>query len=356
MALKKPMPGGIIGVIALSLLTISLLSSCTPSDSRTGGAEYRKGTEGLAISFLSNMPPDRMFDQGPLQVVVSMENKGAYDIEDARLYIHGYDKDIVDMKVKTNGNEKNPQVSGVDNGNYEPISNGDGAGDGTLTSVELKELKGRDINSPQQGGKALVEFTSDDIYLKNVDQYMFPISATLCYKYHTIAEESICIDPNPYTVSEKIKACTTYDVLPSGGQGAPVAVTAIEVHAMKGKMLLTIRVKNLGGGILFDSDSNNLDDCSPYSQKGLTYDKLDVVNLNSVKISGKDDPALDKCKGKIRLFDGEGSVVCEYVIKDATQAYTTPIRIELEYGYTTSITRNVEIVKVPGIKPGINND
>ena len=54
--------------------------------------------------------------------------------------------------------------------------------------------------------------------------------------------------------------------------------------------------------------------------------------------------------GKIRLNNGEGFIICsldDYAFEDATTAYSTPLTLELRYGYRSSVSKSLSIVKLP---------
>ena len=100
-----------------------------------------------------------------------------------------------------------------------------------------------------EGGLGNVEFKSGSIALPTgVDRYNPPLVATACYEYKTLASPEVCVDPGFYELTSEQKACQVQDFGLSGGQGAPVAVTFVNVDMVGSKVVFEIDVANVGGG------------------------------------------------------------------------------------------------------------
>jgi len=222
------------------------------------------------------------------------------------------------------------------------------------------------------GGFATAEFDGEIVADKiTVDQYTPTILATVCYPYATKASPTVCIDPFPFDDRQE-KVCNIGTQTLSS-QGAPVQVTKIEQEASTKKIQFKIHIKNVGGGdVIQTGNSKNLeggtlptlDRCSPLGNGLLDRKDFDRVQLNKVQIGSVDllkdaqgnfrnpklcSPFADGSDDIIRLFDGVGFVICTLTVDDLgsiQSAYTTPLNIELEYNYRSTISKQIEISKL----------
>ncbi len=309
-------------IIALSFIFISF--GCTDSTSDIS-ADYRKGTQGIEISFMQNMPPSEIYDNSPIELVVEVRNKGAHpQIQRATgwpiivtsegrgigtLYLDGFDDKIIMGMPKQ---ISIPTVYGK--GPYNPEG-----------EYDIVTFRGNVINLDVQG----------------LQEYDAKFMVTSCYTYETIASQTVCIDPEPYSISQRDKVCIIPDSYSfSGGQGGPVAVTKVEEKVYGDKIYFTITISNSGNGRVVDK--NKINTACPYS--------LDYSNLNKVQVSGKVSGYSLVCDqgGNINLLNNKGTIMC-YIPRPSTarSAYTTPIQINLNYGYTSSITKNIKIINTP---------
>ncbi len=308
--------------IIVILAICMMLAGCGSYSSRDENTDenYRTGTQGLAINFMNNMPPTKIYDDEPFQVVLEVRNRGATDIEsgsNSKVYISGFDSNII-VGIPSSG-----------------------------TAIE--DLDGKSIYN-RHGEYTTVDFegTISDLESKNIDNYNFRLLATACFNYKTIAEPAVCIDPDPYSSSDKEKACNGNTNPSVGSQGAPIQITSIDVESLKGRTKFKIHVSNAGGGTVFRHGYSYLDHCNPYDSTGLEYTDVDYVTLTKVMVSNTDIKGT--CKpvkdSQIRLIDGRAEIVCEYSGLSGP-AYTTPLIIELDYGYRISTSRNIEIIATP---------
>ena len=290
------------------------------------GVDYRKGTEGIVMNFMEDMPPTQMYDNMPIELGVEVRNKGAYPQPNP---ITGWAINVINPNVKGIGTL---YLSGFEN---KLIT-------GMPKQISIPELEGKNIYNPE-GGFDIVSFRGNIINFdsRNIDNYNANFLVTSCYNYETLASQTVCIDPEPYSTKQKTRVCTippSYSL--SGGQGAPVAVTKVEETVLSNKIQFKIYIKNLGNGEVIDKNRLNID--CPYS--------LDYTNLNKVYVSGKVSSYSLSCRpnNPIMLINNMGSVICT-IPKPAMSksAYTTPLQIKLEYGYSSSIQRSVEILNTP---------
>lgn len=299
----------------VAILLCLLLISCQTRDERTN-VNFRTGSQGLVLRFLPNLPPVRMYDDQDFNAVVEVWNAGASTVGGTdRLYISGFDPSI---------------LTGV-----------------TTFGQPIEEMEGKTLYN-LQGTQSYVDFKAIPIRLRsrNIDRYPFTMLATACYQYRTIASQNVCVDPDPFSPTAKEKVCMAAPVS-YGTQGAPIAVTTVDVEPSPGRVRFTIRVSNVGGGAVFQPGPQYLQKCSPYDSKGLEFGEIDMVRVNDVFVSGVS--ILPTCKSLdqgnlLRLFNGQGQFICELRAPRANPAIVTPLNVELEYGYRNTIATPVEVL------------
>ncbi len=294
------------------LIVLLGCAGTTTKDSTAQVSDFRVGTEGLSMSFVPNLPPPRLFGGEPFNAMIQIENKGTADFQPGSLFIYlsGFDPTI---------------ITGL-------YSTGQG-----LNEI----LRGRGPYMPK-GDVSAVNFNGRIAALP-VDKYNPTIMATACYEYTTTAGAQVCVDPNPYAPTSIQKVCTP-SAVSLGSQGAPVAVTSVEVNPSPGVTRFTIHISNIGGSTVFKP--GKLAECSPYGA-GLTFNDVDFVQVVDVKISGSS--IKNKCrpidKDFIRLTNGVASLFCE-LPKESLRgeaAYLTPLNVVLKYGYRQSISTSLDI-------------
>ncbi|MEM4239947.1 MAG: hypothetical protein QXM31_01980 [Candidatus Woesearchaeota archaeon] len=302
-------------LIVFGIVLIMLASGCTTKtvtkESAAFVENFRVGTQGLAMRFTPNMPPTRLFSGEQLSIVVELENRGTFPVGGPgdRIYISGFDPNI---------------ISGIS-----PVGE------------QIPLLEGR-TQFISQGGFDTVSFKANTRILQ--DKYPVTLLATACYEYETVATGNVCIDPNPYAPAIRQRVCVPQNIALGGGQGAPIAVNAIEVDASPGKTRFKIRVSNVGGGEVFRSGGDTLNRCGPGGMLG--FDEVDYVELEDVIVSGVS--IRGSCRpldqGHIRLTNKQGVIYCEFDRPPGDAAYVTPITVVLRYGYRDSIIQYLEIL------------
>jgi len=306
-------------IIFVLILLIIVSTGCTgirrrPDENQLPDEIY-KGTEGIKMSFVKNMPQAKLYDASTLSILLELENKGTSDLSGTKckLYLSGVDKNIVR-----------------------------GLEDEKLCS---SSLEARSILNPE-GGYNTQEFSSDNIQLPDyLDSLPQTILITSCYEYTTIASPIICIDPHLYEIGPVERACIVKNVPMSGGQGAPIAVTDVNVEmASKTQVAFNIKIANVGEGTALYRGANVFSDCpNSIDPKDYNIIAYDVEMTNGQKLSCSPEMSGDQ---RTRLVNGKGSIYCTFRIS-GDSAYPTPLRIILDYNYMESISKNIEIIKTP---------
>jgi len=302
-----------ISIIAiLAIILIISLTGCDNIRKDPDKVDEKKvytGTEGLAMQFMKDLPPSKIYDASTLIIVTEVENKGTSDLSGSKCiaHLHGFDDNI---------------IRGIDADKY--------CG---------KNLWEKSISYPE-GGRDTVEFSSDKLDLpKSVDSLPQKFILTACYEYETIASPIVCIDPQLYKIKAIEDACTVRDVSLSGGQGAPVSINTVEVDMIsENKVGFTIHISNVGGGTVL-RPGVSLTNCL----SNLDYDDYNIIDYDVDMTSGS---MIDCSPEKVRLVNDRASIYCTFRISGES-AYTTPLEINLDYNYLDSISKDVEIVNTP---------
>ncbi len=305
-------------VLVAAIVAILLLAGCQarqPVKDSGFVVEYRTGSEGLQLNFVDRLPPTRLYDTEDFNGLVEVRNKGAGAVGTAgdRVYLYGFDPRI---------------ITGIPS-----------------TGVQIPGIEGK-TQFNLDGGYDTVGFKG---VIRRITGERYPVTlfASACYGYDTQATGNVCVDPDPFSASLRPKVCTPTNV-GLGTQGAPVAVTSIEVEPRPQKAAFRIVVQNVGGGTPFRFGGEYLQKCSPYAQFGLEYNEEGYVRLDDVLLGEQSIKAtcrpLDN--GHVRLDSGRGVVYCEAAVS-GTSAYTTPITVKLRYGYRSIISKTFEVVKTP---------
>jgi hypothetical protein len=185
-----------------------------------------------------------------------------------------------------------------------------------------------------------------------LDQTTQHMLLTSCYQYTTFADPMVCIDPEP--TSDNRKVCVPRSRTWSGGNGAPVAITSIEQENTPKKVIFHINVKNIGTGTVYDP--GKLEKCSPYYPGRVTGEDLNIVYLGDVRIgttglrSTVNSNGMSCSPTVIRLDPNTktGSTTCVYPMEftQLKSAYETPLVVELWYGYSQALQKDVVIKRV----------
>ncbi len=300
--------------LLIMLIAFLLIYGCVGPIGRTEGKlnnDYRSGKEGIELSFLPDSPAQKIYELTNANIQLKLENRGAYDDPEGFVVLSGFDPEI----IKITETKKSLPSPFAGKSQYLPK--------GTMEILRFDE--------------------SGKIELPYSDSYKPTLMASACYKYKTIATPTVCIMPKAeYLVKEPVCRPGTTTM---SSQGAPVAVTKVEEELMLDKVNFIITIENIGNGYVFDE--SKIDSC-PFS---LSYKDMDIVELKA-KINGLGEAECTP-SNKIRLVDGTGTVYCNFVTRDPKSVYSTSLYIELSYGYYSTIKKQIEIVKLPGTKAGL---
>lgn len=317
--------GKILIITLCALLLVFSVAGCNKTGEKTDGTNFVGGPDGLVMSFVPNYPPGKIIltsTNEPISIIVEVKNKGTYPpqgdkFSNGAIHLSGFDTSIISI----------------------------------TSSKSIPEMDLPAVSNINPGGTDIAQFdgniNSNSIV---VDNYNPTILVTACYPYVTKAVSTVCIDPEPFDTKRE-KVCSTGNQnLPN--QGAPIAVTRIEQESARGKIYFKIAIKNVGRGDVLWGTADGVavvNRCNPNQGTKLERKEFDRVKLKKVKMGDSDRttncaPFIDGTPNRIGLFNGEGFVICSYDVPSTVQsAYTTPIDIELEYVYRSTISMPIQI-------------
>ncbi|MBI2576854.1 hypothetical protein HYV84_06565 [Candidatus Woesearchaeota archaeon] len=379
----KKLPLFIIGISIL-------LTACSSSifkrgqDSILTSEQKFTGSEGLVFEFFENAPPKEVFDKSPFPVGIRLHNKGACDIGVTD------PNDPLRCQSLTPGGGS-PEIDGIlsigfEDDYLEPPSSLQALLPGIVSSISASKLplapsrpptkgtiffslKGKDLED-SQGEKQVITFNMYSKPLSTLDPQTevreTPIIITACYKYRTSASADICVDTDVFGFKEKQKGCEVKPI-ELKDQGAPLAVTKIDPQMNPEKddpgftrPMFVITVENKGKGEAIQGNLGTIEGaCSSTPVGYKQWNRVDVqafvldrngkkeqLNCNLAEDNEPKD-RLNQLAGVINLKGKEDRIRCQFKEKIGNDAGTflTPLFIELDYGYTESISRTVKIKK-----------
>lgn len=328
-----------------------LITSCTsqPTSKKTKDVDVRVGLNGLTLEFLKNTPPAKIFEYDTFPVIIKVKNNGAYSIQGYEVAVLslGFEKDYTrTIQLQESGNVKKSSDS---------------------NNIAFFNIEGKS-NINVKGEEEVISYS---LQAGNIDPqseaHPSTVNAVLCYPYKTQLDTAVCIDPDISNIRPGKKACKIQDLVFGNGQGAPVAITKIEVSMLpmiseqgqESKVIIPqflIFIENRGQGTVIKKEKVN-EFCTQSSTK---HEDLNIVNVQA-SLSGKPlDCRKDKISAELRgeeiriedafvkLKDKKELVRCTLKegLPTTQDAYLSPLKIDLTYGYTQSISANYFIQKI----------
>jgi len=381
-------------IVMMILLAVAGCSGKKSNNSLTD-ADIRVGTDGLKMEFLQNAPPKNVFEGGSFPISLRIKNAGASNIgddpktedvvEQSGIVVFGFEKAYVGLvgNVKDKASNLNEEekialkTAGIDEVSLTSISTISQKKPEDLTDADKLLLEKFIETLTNLTAKKPIKISGKQIFNPNGDEDFIGITAwtkkiggqsetkpttifaTACYPYKTILDASVCIDTDVTGQRRGQKSCKIKDIDFGDGQGAPVAITKIETKMLpqedegKVKPHFIIYLKNAGDGQVIKNAAIE----TACSNKPLSYRDFNVLNimatLSGVELDCNPDESIGPGATEARLRDKEDMIRCTYEGKDGSigidanlDAYTAPLKIVLDYGYTFTISKDIIIEKV----------
>ncbi|MAG08718.1 hypothetical protein CMO89_04540 [Candidatus Woesearchaeota archaeon] len=322
--------------LTIFLITLFILGCQTQQSNIITYTDVHKGTDGLVMKFLPNAPPEEVYSKGIFVAAVELDNKGAFNIVGGHLALV-IEEDYMEI----------------------PDSAWDGASlTGGTGESKTFSLEGKSTLNP----KGRKDTITAKIKAKEIDtqseSHTSTVMISACYKYKTDLSTEVCVDTDPYSLTQKTKACEIGEERFSG-QGAPVAITKVETKMLpheeaginKVRPAFMVYIENKGNGEVVKNNKVG-EACSSVK---LEHEAFNTIYVRAF-LSGKELNCSPKERlegggvspeGYVRLKGKEDFVRCslEEGIGKEMGTYTAPLTVELDYGYTFSISKDVEILK-----------
>lgn len=308
-------------ILVLGIFFLIVLSGCkgTSSGKSITDEDVRKGFDGLSMAFTKNAPPDKVFEQSIFPIGVELKNRGASDIAKGFL-VMGFEKEYADA-VKE--------------------------------GKETFDIKGKSIFNINGDG----EFITLNVQAKKVgsqsETHPSTILATACYPYKTILGTSVCVDTDIFGKQLRKKACQAKDLEFSSGQGAPIAITKVEARMLPdadndpGKVIphFIIYIENKGNGEVVTEDKIE-DVCSKNPLGFKDFNRVTIKASLSDKELNCNSGETEKAEARLREKKAIARCTLKEGIPSNRDAFTSPLKIELDYGYTLTIPKDITIEKI----------
>lgn len=302
---------------ALLLLCLLTLAACAQNNGQQGpelaGSQFIGGTTGIVPEFLPGSPPDVVYDGGnfPFDVVVALNNKGEFHVpaENARVEISGIRGEEFGVSQASLVNHPDQDVLGRQL---------DSSGNVLETSPSYVEFSGLNHQQPIVGSSQT-----------------FPIQASVCYLYGTVASTQLCsrenlLNPRPGGI------CAINEDKTVSNSGAPVQVSSVRENTRAhDRVGFTFKVVHSGQGVIYkDGSGCDQNDRRLENQVGVRV----TTGLPGLACSGLDSGN----QGTITLFGGEKTVTCTQEIPTPAD-FEFPVTVELIYDYEERVTTQVQV-------------
>jgi len=324
--MKKLMP--------LIIILIFLVSCTNPlgggPDAPVTEVDIFKGTKALQAEFLESAPPKETYEESPVKIGLMVRNEGPYDIKSAYIAL-AVENQLMELKKPS-------------------------------SPLMTFDIRGKTVPQPVAEQETYFFDLETHNITKQSEKMTTTILTTFCYNYKTIANPGVCIDTDIYNLRPGDKPCEKEDVS-LDSQGAPIAVTLIESEMLPEgdkyvRPMFTIHVANKGNGEVLRPNKVK-DACSSSPESNITVQDYNTFDYE-VKMGGENDGIVLDCTPKLfRLKSDRDFIRCslprevEGVGKSGISvdeySYTTPLYIKLNYGYTFSISRTMDIKRRTGI-------
>ena len=296
----------------IMIVALLLLAACVPLIPTKQSIVIPKiyeGSQGVDVWFVQNAPPNDVFEGQLFGVAFSLENKGANDIENG-VYVIGLPNELTARE----------------------------------SVVGRFNLKGKSMFNPFGESKIIKISSRAGELAQQVARVPVGLGVDVCYPYHTELSTQVCINPEPTIVSKPKTVCTP-SAQSFSGQGAPVAITRVDVPQILPldnpaliQPQITLNIKNVGKGFVVDK-SRFADACTPRGGKDL---------FNIVRVSGwLSELSLDCHPQELRLSDKENTVVCSVPsgLEKARGNHLALLNLKLDYGYVDKKTKQIYVKK-----------
>lgn len=329
------------------LIFILILTGCgeIQTKTRVSDIDVYVGFEGIVMEFMKNAPPQTVLERSTFPILIKISNRGTHTIlpkealpEEKQAFI----------AVTTQPFARITSIEGYNIKRYQDKEN---VATFSLDGKTRLNLKGSETIATILAQAQKLEPQSQ--------QLQSTVTATLCYPYKTTLSATICIDTDYTGLKPVRKICSVKEIPFAKGQGAPIAITKIQplmlpVEVSQGKYdvkpQFTIHIEDKGNGNPIRISQYNRDCILSNTTTSATASSTTTTALNraAVRAFTRGNAELEcKSNGVIEFTDKKAVAQCEFKgsVPEKEDAYTTPLKVEVDYGYVSTITTNYIIQK-----------
>lgn len=328
----------------LCTLLLFLLAACGQQQAPI----YHTGSDGITLTFTPGMPPQTVYEDSVVPLVIQLANKGASDVN--------YSDIVFNMKG-------DPFYVNITPDSTYSFANAN-------TDSTQQQSPGPTVLHGKQDGWPNGEYINvQPVAMFNPipglrEQPSTQLFASICYKYATVLGISLCVDANAFNGNVQKQTCNA-TTLTFQNQGAPVAITSIEnrpspilVPGSGGapsrdlvQPIFILHIANVGPGSVLMASVNNTQQLITACSQGVTRHPSVMVNatLSNLQLQCQPNP--------VPLQENTGYTTCTLPASAsgtlAAPNYLAAFRAELDYVYSDSTSTNVEIQRAAGgVHPG----
>ncbi len=284
--------------VLILLLILTLLLGCGGTGDKSGTVNYKTGIKELEPVFEERFFPREAYQNSPLSLSLVLRNNAAYDTNNVRVSVVGFDNQ------------------------YVLINTPDAA---------IERIEGKDMFNPS-GGQEDVTFDANVKPLYGGAEYNTQnYRIYLGYDSKIEFAPTVCINPSLYELFDS--GCQVPNApISFGGQGGPLAVSAMRELIRSGytnEVEFRLTLRNQGKG------------------------KVKKVRLGEAKIGN--EPMVCELRGGRFITSREAAVdpllirqdmevICVKKLKDR-RSYLTPLFVELFYEYELDLRQQLTIRK-----------
>lgn len=302
----------LIPVLILALLAMGCEEGADTTPRKL--TDYVGGTDGLAIEFEEDAPPDEVFDdkEEDFFIALDIKNEGEYTIEEGGI-------------IAT--------LSGINKNDFSLAS---------LHKNSNFELERK--TEDRDGGRDTIDFGDASYSVDLASDFATKIIADVCYEYRTVAAASICLKKDTRQHKTADSCLISNEDINFENSGAPIQITDVdEASSGQNKIKLNFVIENEQGDSFYKPGAFS-NKCIPDdAQKEEDYVYVEVsdpagrLNFDCSALGGDN-------KGEVRLYDDKKQISCTLATTGLQDtAYEQLIDITVDYFYRGAISKDITI-------------
>lgn len=303
--------------VLIPVLIIALLAmGCETTEEETPRklTNYIGGTDGLAIEFEDDSPPEEVFDNSEEEFYIALDikNEGEYTIEEGGIVA---------------------SLSGINQNDF------------SLSSLHKKNnFELERIYEDREGGRDTIDFGEAKYKIDLSSDFTTKIIADVCYKYRTVAASSICLKKDTRQHKTADACAINNEDINFENSGAPIQITDVDEAASgANRIKLNFVIENEQGGSFYKPNA--------FSNKCIPDDAKQEEDYVYVEVTDPAKRLSFKCsalggdnKGEVRLYDGKKQISCTLDTNGLQEtAYEQLIDITVDYFYRGAIEKEITI-------------